>query len=355
MNIIYSFSKKNYEGMCWEREIKNSSTEEFTFIPFNHVHYLSPELYSDAVKLDQLYQTRHPGLLRMYADFESHVQERKADAIIVANCPPYHPDFLRKLDVYKILYSADDPGATYMINIPYLHAYNHVFYVAPSYSADMDMVEKMRYAGMVNADWLPISVFDFEYDATRTREMLSSQKRDIDIIYVGSFWRQKIEALVKVRKTFGRRFRLFGFFRFKHNMYLNVRYGYGDWIRPVSFEERVRLYQRAKIGFNIHWNNYGLGNQRLYHLPANGVMQICDCPEYLGKIYEIGKEVASYRNADDLIDKLAYYLEHEEERLQVAMQGYERTICEYRFASVTQRAGQLIREGMSRIGWEPCR
>jgi len=42
MKIIYSFNKKDYEGKCWEREIKNSSNEEFTFIPFNHVHYLTP-------------------------------------------------------------------------------------------------------------------------------------------------------------------------------------------------------------------------------------------------------------------------------------------------------------------------
>jgi spore maturation protein CgeB len=322
------------------------------FIPFNHGIYLDPNLYIDAVKLDRLYQSRDPRLLRMYADLGMMIHDRSADAIIVDNCPPYHPDHLRKLAVYKVLYSGDDPGSTYMRNIPYLHAYDHVFFADPVYSPDMDMREKMRYCGMVNADWLPISVFDFECDPERTEETILQSERDIDIIYIGGFWKQKNDLLVKVQRAFGRRFKQFGFYDVKHNAYMNVRYGYGKWVRPVSFEERVKLYQRAKIGFNIHWNEYGLGNQRLYHLPANGVMQICDCPKHVDRIYRTGEEIVTYSGADDLIDKITYYLGHDEERKRIALQGYRRAMKEYRTAQVKQRAAQLIRAGMERISWK---
>lgn len=351
MKIIYSFNKKGYEGECWEREIRGASNEEFTFIPFNHQHFLNPFLYQDAVSLDILYRARDSRLMRMYHSLEACIRENNADAMIVANCPPYHPDFLRKLDVYKVLYSADDPGATYMINIPYLHAFNHVFFVAPAYSADMDMTEKMHYAGMVNADWLPISVFDFEFDSTRPAETIKSQQRDIDVIYIGSFWRQKVETLVKVKKALGRSFNLYGFFRLKHNVYLNVRYGYGGWVRSVSHQQRVQLYQRAKIGLNIHWDEFGLGNQRLYHLPANGVMQICDCSQYLDRIFEVGKEIVAYDSTDTLIDKLKYYLTHDKERAEIAARGFERTISEYRFGAVTRHAARLIKAGMVPGSW----
>ena len=145
MKIVYSFNKTGYEARCWEREIANASSEEFTFVPFNHVHYLDPNRYLDSVRLDQLYQAQHPGLMRMYRDFETVVRDERADAIIVTNCPPYHPDYLRRLPAYKVLYSGDDPGATYMRNIPYLHAYDHVFVMAPGYSRDMGLLEKMRY------------------------------------------------------------------------------------------------------------------------------------------------------------------------------------------------------------------
>lgn len=351
MKIIYSFNKAGIEAECWEREIRSASDENFTFIPFNHDRYLNPNLYSDAVKLDVLYQSRHPGLLRMYSEFESCIREYKADAIIVTNCPPYHPDYLRKLPTYKVLYSGDDPGATYMRNIPYLHAYDHVFFMAPGYSPDMDLEEKMRYCGMVNADWLPIAMFDFEFDAAQTESTILGHERDIDVIYIGSFFRQKLDVLARVKKAFGSRARIHGFFRIKHNVYFVVKHGYPGWVTPVSFEERVRLYQRAKIGFNIHWNEYGLGNQRLFHLPANGVMQICDCPDYLDRVFKLGDEVVAYSNTGDLIDKLRFYLSHEPERKRVALNSFKRVMDDYRFRTITRRGAELIQRGMQRLSW----
>jgi hypothetical protein len=351
IKIIYSFNKEGYEAKCWEREIAHASNEEFIFIPFNHGQYLSPELFADSVKLDRLYHSGNPQLLKLYADLNQIIYDHKADAIIVTNCPPYHPDFLKRIPLYKVLYSTDDPGSTYLTNIPYLHAYHHVLYASPSYSTEMNMDEKMRYCGMRNADWLPISVFDFEFDSDRDQEEVFPQKRDIDIVYIGGFWKQKINTLVKVRKVFGRKFKMFGFLRLKHNLYLNIRYGYKGWVSPVSYQERVHIYQRAKIGFNIHWNEYGLGNQRLYHLPANGVMQVCDCPDFLGQIFDVGNEIVGYKDDSELIEKLTYYLEHEDKRMQIARQGYRRTIRKYRFAIVTRHAGHLIRQGMDKIGW----
>jgi len=352
MNIIYSYGKTGYEGECWDIEIRNASDEEFTFIPFNHALYLDRLLFSDAVKLDRIYQTRHPALLNMYADLEDLICNRFADAIIVCNTPPYHPDFLKRLSIYKVLYSADDPGSTYMINIPYLHAYNHVFFVDPAYSADMDMQEKMRYCGMANADWVPISVFDYECSPERSEEELHLRDRDIDIIYVGGWWREKLDVLCAVRRAFGRRFKMYGQFKWKHSLYINVRCGFANWVHPVSYPERVSLYQRAKIGINIHWNEYGLGNQRLYHLPANGVMQISDCVNHhLDRIFTPGTEVLGYSKVDELIDMIKYYLAHENERREIALQGYRRTMRDYRFATVTREAGRLIKDGMQRLSW----
>jgi spore maturation protein CgeB len=208
----------------------------------------------------------------------------------------------------------------------------------------------MRYCGMVNADWVPISVFDFEFSPERTEKEIFSSRRDIDIIYVGTFWRQKVDVLCAVRKAFGRQFKVYGYFRWKHNLYLNLRHDFFGWVRPVSYQERVKLYQRARVGINIHWNDYGLGNQRLYHLPANGVMQISDCASHLDRIFKAGEEVIPFRGPDDLIDRIRYDLDHDEDREEIAVQGYRRTMKEYRFAIVTRAAGVLIKQGMERSG-----
>jgi len=351
MKIVYSFNKTGYEAECWTREIAAASNEQFSFLPFDHGRFLDPNRYLDAARLDRLYQAREPRLMSMYAVFEEYVRDERVDAVIVTNCPPYHPDFLRRLPIYKVLYSSDDPGATYTRNIPYLHAYDHVFFVSPGYSPDMDLLEKMRYCGMINADWVPISVFDFEFDTSQTEHTILAHERDVDVVYVGSFFRQKLELLAKVKRALGSRVRMHGMFRLKHKLYFCLRHGYPGWIRSIGFEDRVRLYQRSKIGFNIHWNEYGLGNQRLFHLPANGVMQICDCPQLLDRVFRPGEEIVGFRRFDELIDKLRYYLVHDEERNSIALNSFRRTMGEYRFSQVTRMAGSLIANGMNRREW----
>ncbi len=352
MKIIYSFNKTGFEAAHWEPEIRGASTPETTFIPFNHEPYAKVGSYLESVALDQMYQRRSPGLVKMYRDLETCIRDNNADALLVTNCPPYHPEFLRKLPVYKALYTTDDPDSTYRRTIPYLHAYQHVFYVARGYSADMTLDEKLRYCGMKNVDWLPISVFDFECDPRQTPETILQHERDVDVVYLGHCFPQKMGILTKVKRALGSRVRIHGFYRLKHNLYANIVYGYRGWIRPIGYRERVQLYQRVKVGFNLHWNQYALGNQRLYQLPANGVMQLCDCPNYLGGVFEPGTEIVGFYNGDDLIDKIRYYLDHDDERRSIALAGFQRTMHEYRFGEVMRRAADRIRVGMERIGWD---
>jgi spore maturation protein CgeB len=351
MRIVCSFNKLGIEAQYWKREIEAASDAEHTFIPFDHTPYLNPYRYLEAWQLDRLYRSGSSELRSMYRDLRAVVRDMGADALIVNNCPPYHPEFLKDLNVYRVLNSSDDPDSTYRRNIPYLHAYHHVLFADPVYSADLDMQQKMRYCGMANADWCPLGVMDFEMDANATEDSLARQDRDIEVVYVGSFFRQKLPLIAEVKRAMGRRVRIYGWYKPKHMAYFIARHGYPGWIRSVSFDERRSLYQRARIGFNIHWNEYGLGNQRLYHLPANGVMQISDCAEHLHRVFEVGREIEAYRNVDELIDKLRFYLARPEERERIALAGFRRTMKEYRFGPLLRRAADLIGDGMRRVGW----
>src|SRR5262245_54092534 len=123
LGIVYSFNKKGREADYWQREIIGASDRQYRFIPFNHDPYLRSHLYSRAQLLDNLYHSRHPGLLTMYADFEKLIGTNSADAVIVDNCFPYHPDYLKKLPIYKVLRTSDGPMSFYDRDLPYLHAY----------------------------------------------------------------------------------------------------------------------------------------------------------------------------------------------------------------------------------------
>ena len=103
---------------------------------------------------------------------------------------------------------------------------------------------------MKNENWIPLGVLDEDYDTTKTEDTVFEQERDIDIIYVGAPYIQKLELLAKVKKAVGRNCRLYGRFRLPWNIYYNLRYRWPGWMRTISFPERTRLHQRAKIGRN---------------------------------------------------------------------------------------------------------
>lgn len=343
--LVVSFAKRGVEGQLWAKELAAASTDAFRVIPFNHGETLG-FWFSDAWQLDQAYRVGHEALTKLYTRISTLLADSRADYLVVTNDNPYHPDFLLSLKVYRAYYTTDDPGATYQRTIPFIHAFHHLFHCAIPYSRQKTLRAKLLEAGARRADFLPLGVFDFEMDSRATEASILSHRRDIDLIYVGSpFWAQKLETLLSLKRAFPRRLKMFGFWTPRNCAYFSWKSRMPVWVRPVSLEERVRLYQRAKIGFNVHWDEYGLGNQRLYHLPANGVMQICDSTEHLGKIFDVDREVVPGASAAEMVEAARYFLEHDAERERIAVAGFRRVQRDYRIAALVRRMMGFLEAG----------
>jgi spore maturation protein CgeB len=357
ITIVYSFNKRGFDAEYWAREINAASTEKYRFIPFNHEPYLPVVSYARAQLLDNVYYDQNPGLMRMYADLRALLAREHADALIVDNCFPYHPDWLRTLDVYKVLRTSDGPLGSYDRDFAYVHAYDHVLYHSPAYSADLNMAEKFAYLGARRTDFWPFGAFDATFDTTQTEETILSRERDIDVIFIGFPYRGKLPAFAKAKKALGKRLVMVGFW-FNYNVYFNLKYGWPGWVKaPIKpGQPFIDLYQRAKIGFNVHnRGDYTVGSYRLFELPANGVMQISDGGQYLNSFFDVGSEVVGYENLDDMIDKVRYYLDHDDERRRIALNGFRRVMRDHRMAMRMREAGELIEAGMSAAGWQTGR
>ncbi len=343
MKIVYSYNKKGFEADYWQKEISAASGDECMFIPFNHDPYLDTKRYIRAQLLDNLYYEKDRDLFRLYADFEDLLKSSGADAVIVDNCNPYHPEYLRRLAVYRVLRIADGPISAYDRDFAYLHAFDHILYHSPAYSRDMGMEEKLRYCGVRKAGFWPLGSFDALRDPSKTEADIMSVSRDIDVIFIGALHPNKMPLLAAVKKAFGRRLGLHGLAGLKKNIYFNLRYAFPGWVRPVSFNEYVRLYQRSKIGINVHnRGDYTVGSYRLFDLPANGVMQISDGGRHLETFFSLGEEIVNYENEEDLIEKLHFYLAHEEERERIARNGFRRVERDYRIRKLLRQAAEII-------------
>ena len=79
---------------------------------------------------------------------------------------------------------------------------------------------------------------------------------------------------------------------------------------------------------------------RTFEICACRTLGITQMADNLGDYYKIGKEIVVYKDIPDLIEKIRYYLKHDEEREKIAQAGYERTLRDH---TVAQRLEQIFK------------
>lgn len=85
---------------------------------------------------------------------------------------------------------------------------------------------------------------------------------------------------------------------------------------------------RNIINFSLPKSRLQIKGRNFEILAAGGFLLTQDA-EDLFNFYEYGKEIAVFKNFDELIKKIRYYLDHEDERIHIARAGYERTIKDH--------------------------
>ena len=345
--IIYSYNKCNFEHQYWSSEIAGASDQNYLFVPFNHGKYLDPIHYERAQKLDELYYLKSPAILRMYEDLQKQIYQQSAKILIVDNCFPYHPEFLKKLDIYKVIRTSDGPLCAYDRDFAYLHAYDHVFYSTPAYSPEINMAEKLRYCignQIKPINLIPLGSFDALCDPSKDESNILTSRRDIDVIFIGALHINKMESLAYIKKRLGSKLKFYGISSIKKNIYYNLKYGFPGWVTKASFDDYQSLYQRAKIGINIHnRNGFSYGNYRLFDLPANGVMQISDgAKDWPDTFFKDGKEIVGFRNTKDLLELIDFYLNNEVEREKIALAGFNKVKKTYQINSILREMAKIL-------------
>lgn len=66
--------------------------------------------------------------------------------------------------------------------------------------------------------------------------------------------------------------------------------------------------------------------RRCFEIPATGTMMLAEYTDDLASLFREGKEVAFFRSAVEVREKLSYFLENESARLQIAAAGHRRVV-----------------------------
>jgi spore maturation protein CgeB len=188
--------------------------------------------------------------------------------------------------------------------------------------------------GAKNASFIPLGAISSQFDDIDESELFA-KNRTTDIVFVGSSTTvERNMKLFKVKQYFGNRFKIYGQWHWKSNVKNIVVNKNRYWIKPHY--DIKSLYMHSKIGINIHdSDSYGFGNRRTYELPLNGVMLVCDFKtSFLENIYKLNKEAVGYETIDEAIGLIDYYLTHEDERMEIAVNGFRKAKEKYLFSSL---------------------
>ncbi len=106
-----------------------------------------------------------------------------------------------------------------------------------------------------------------------------------------------------------------------------------NYMGEVWGMDMYQILRRSKITLNSHIDVAGnqAGNMRMFEATGIGTLLLTDNMSNLSDIFIPGKEVVAYDSAADAVDKIMYYLGHEEERNKIAMAGQNRTLTDYSY------------------------
>lgn len=109
---------------------------------------------------------------------------------------------------------------------------------------------------------------------------------------------------------------------------------------PVFGLDMYKLLSKADITLNTHGEiaNKCAGNIRLFEATGVGTCLVTDWKDNINELFEPGKEIVTYTDFDDCVNKINWLIQHPDERKKIAAAGQAKTL---KYHTVENRANAL--------------
>lgn len=172
----------------------------------------------------------------------------------------------------------------------------------------------------------------------RIPEKLSPQAPLYDVTFVGGFapshehrvpWLERLLSDLSV-DVFG-----YGIERVPTGSPIRAHYRGSAWgwrMYEVLQRSRITLNLHARISVRGTVHTRFANNMRLYEATGVGTCLVTESKENMAELFEPGKEVVTYDDPDECVEKLRYYLGHDAARCTVGQAGQARTLATHTYA-----------------------
>ena len=247
---------------------------------------------------------------------------------------------IREKGIRTAIWLTDDPYYTDRTSEIVLY-YDYVF------TLELSTVAYYQQLGCPHVYHLPFGAYLEHFRPTTS---LSTVRRNIS--FIGSGYWNRIEFLNPILPQLMSRNlvingiwwdRIPSYAEYQSQIELN------KWMGP---KETAEVYSGSKIVLNLHRshmddtvNNNRLRipavspNPRTFEISACGALQLTDIRDDLANHYIPGVEIETYSSQQELVDKVEYYLTHEAERREIALNALKRTLRDHTY---TQRLKQML-------------
>ena len=184
-------------------------------------------------------------------------------------------------------------------------------------------IKKLKDAKGIDSYFLPLCYDNYVYD-------VKDIERNVDISFVGSFanYEHRVALFERIIEEFKDcNIEIYGKYLMPSKPERYSKYylkGYRKYFknRFLTPEEVSNLYSRSKICINIHNKQSKEGcNPRFFEIIGTKSFELVDNIEYINKNFN--DYTVIYKDTDDLIRLIRYYLENEKERQEVVEKGYK--------------------------------
>ncbi|MEE9913617.1 MAG: glycosyltransferase [Deltaproteobacteria bacterium] len=118
----------------------------------------------------------------------------------------------------------------------------------------------------------------------------------------------------------------------------------------VTYQEMNHIFSTSKINlnFSMDFKNQKLAiKARIFEVCLAGGFLLTEYFPGIEAHFDLGKEIVCFTNTREMIEKITFYLHHEEERRLIAKAGWERARKEYSAYRILFRVFQEIEEDIS--------
>lgn len=256
----------------------------------------------------------------------THVQSRQVDIIWVEKGLMVRPSVLRKArklqpDLLLISYTEDDMFARHNQSRYYkksLPLYDVVF-TTKSYNCHPEELPALGARKVV--------FVDKAYDKHRHRPVEYTQddirRLGSDVGFIGTFEQDRAGKMLYLAQN-GVKVRIWG-------------NGWSKWVgkhpnlqvenKPVYGEDYVKALCATKINLCfLRKMNRDLQTDRTMEIPACGAFMLGERTMEHQRLFDEGREAAFFESKEEMLQKIYYYLENEQERQEVSWRGKQRCL-----------------------------